>query len=71
MAVPIGIAVWCEPCNHTDVAKCPNTGAISKVAMDAAGVAVIVGGGPVYTCAPIVAAALEHFGSGIAIGAGD
>jgi hypothetical protein len=29
--------------------------------MDAAGVAVMMGGGPVYTYTTIVAAALEHF----------
>jgi hypothetical protein len=31
--------------------------------MDAAGVAVLMGGGPVYTYTPVVAAALEHFES--------
>jgi hypothetical protein len=29
--------------------------------MEAAGVAVMMGGGPVYTYTPVVAAALDHF----------
>ncbi len=61
IALGIGIAVRCEPCILTHVEKCLKAGATPKEVMDAAGVAVMMGGGPVYTYTPIVAAALEHF----------
>ncbi len=61
IALGIGIAVRCEPCIFTHVEKCLKAGATPKEVMDAAGVAVMMGGGPVYTYTPVVAAALEHF----------
>lgn len=61
IALGIGIAVRCEPCIYTHVEKCLKAGATPKEIMDAAGVAVMMGGGPVYTYTPVVAAALEHF----------
>lgn len=60
IAMAIGVAVRCEPCIYTHVEKCVKAGATSKEVMDAAGVAVMMGGGPVYTYTTIVAAALEH-----------
>ena len=61
IALGIGIAVRCEPCIYAHVEKCLKSGATSQEIMDAAGVAVMMGGGPVYTYTPVVAAALEHF----------
>lgn len=61
LALGIGIAVRCEACIFTHVEKCLKAGATPREVMDAAGVAVMMGGGPVYTYTTIVAAALEHF----------
>ncbi len=60
IALGIGLAVRCESCIYTHVEKCLKAGATPKEIMDAAGVAVVMGGGPVYTTTPLVAAALEH-----------
>lgn len=61
IALGIGIAVRCEPCIYTHVEKCLKAGATPKEVMNAAGVAVMMGGGPVYVYMPVVAATLEHF----------
>lgn len=61
MAMAIGIAVRCEPCIYAHVEKCLQAGATSQEIIDAAGVAVMMGGGPTYTYVPIVLGALEHF----------
>lgn len=61
IALGIGVAVRCEPCIYAHVEKCLKAGATPKEVMEAAGVAVMMGGGPVYTYTPVVAAALEHF----------
>ncbi len=61
IALGIGIAVRCEACIYTHVEKCLKAGATPKEVMEAAGVAVMMGGGPVYTYTTVVAAALEHF----------
>ena len=61
IALGIGVASRCEPCIYAHVEKCLKSGASSKEIMEAAGVAVMMGGGPVYTYTPVVAAALDHF----------
>lgn len=61
IALGIGIASRCEPCIYTHVEKCLKSGATPEQIMEAAGVAVMMGGGPVYTYTPVVAAALSHF----------
>lgn len=61
IALGIGVAVRCEPCIYSHVEKCLKAGATPKEVMDAAGVAVMMGGGPTYTYTPVVAAALDHF----------
>jgi AhpD family alkylhydroperoxidase len=66
VALGIGIAVRCEPCIYTHVEKCLKAGATPKEVMDAAGVAVMMGGGPTYTYTPVVAAALDHFARAVA-----
>lgn len=60
IALAIGVAVRCEACIYSHVEKCLKAGATAKEVMDAAGVAVMMGGGPAYTYTPVVAAALEH-----------
>lgn len=61
IALGIGVASRCEPCIYAHVEKCLKAGATTREVIDAAGVAVMMGGGPVYTYTPIVAAALKHF----------
>ncbi|HMN40570.1 MAG TPA: carboxymuconolactone decarboxylase family protein [Phycisphaerales bacterium] len=61
VALGIGVAMRCEPCIYAHVEKCLKAGSTPREVMDAAGVAVMMGGGPAYTYTPIVAAALEHF----------
>ena len=60
VALGIAVAQRCEPCIYAHVEKCLKAGAAPGQVMDAAGVAVMMGGGPVYTYTPIVAAALNH-----------
>ncbi len=61
IALGIGVAVRCEPCIYLHVEKSLHAGATPEEIMEAAGVAVMMGGGPVSTYAPVVAAALDHF----------
>lgn len=63
IAVGIAVATHCEPCIYTHVEKAYKHGATSAEIMEAAGVAVAMGGGPAYVYAPVVAAALEHLES--------
>lgn len=60
IALGIGVALRCEPCIYTHVEKCLKSGATPEQVMEVAGVAVMMQGGPAYTYAPIVAAALDH-----------
>ena len=59
IALGIGIAVRCEACIHTHVEKCLKAGASPAEIMEAAGVAVMMGGGPAYTATAVVAAAID------------
>lgn len=61
IAVGIAVAIHCEPCIYTHVDKCLKHGATPAEIMEAAGVGVVMGGGPAYTYATIVSAALDHF----------
>lgn len=61
IALGIGVAVRCEPCIYAHVEKCLKAGATQQQVMEAAGVAVMMGGGPSYTYTTVVAAALKHF----------
>lgn len=61
IALGIGVTSRCEPCIYAHVEKCLKAGATPREVMDAAGVAVMMGGGPVYTYAAVVAAALQHW----------
>ena len=60
IALGIAVALRCESCIFAHVEKCLKSGASPREVMDAAGVAVMMGGGPVYTYMPVVAEALSH-----------
>lgn len=60
VALGIAVALRCEPCIYAHVEKCLHRGASGAEVMDAAGVAVMMGGGPAYTYTPIVAAAIDY-----------
>jgi len=57
----LGDAVRCEPNSYTHVEKCHRAGATAKEVMNAAGEAVMMGGGPEHPSTTIGGAALEHF----------
>jgi AhpD family alkylhydroperoxidase len=61
IALGIAVATRCEPCIYAHVEKCLKHGASRQQIMEATGVAVMMGGGPAYTYAPIVVSALAHF----------
>lgn len=68
IALAIGVASRCEPCIYAHVEKCLKAGATDREVMDAAGVAVMMGGGPTYTYTTVVAAALKHWETQTAAG---
>jgi AhpD family alkylhydroperoxidase len=59
IAVGIGVAVHCIPCIRSHVKKCLDAGATRQQILEAASVAVMMGGGPAYTHVPIVLEILE------------
>jgi AhpD family alkylhydroperoxidase len=61
IALGIGLAVRCKPCINLHVEKCITAGATSAQILEAAGVAVMMQGGPTFTHVPEVIRALEHF----------
>lgn len=62
-ALAIGVAVHCEPCISSHVEKCLKMGATRQQILDAAGVAVVMAGGPAYTHVAMVVEALEAAGA--------
>lgn len=64
IALGVAVATRCEPCIYTHTEKCVKNGATAEEVMEAAGVAVMMGGGPVYVYTPIVAGALRHLAGG-------
>jgi AhpD family alkylhydroperoxidase len=60
MALAIGLAVRCAPCINLHVEKCLKAGATREQILEAAGVAVMMQGGPSYTHVPLVIRALDH-----------
>ncbi len=60
IAVGIAVATRCEPCIYAHVEKCIKFGATPAEVLEAAGVAVMMGGGPAYTYTPVVVAAINH-----------
>jgi AhpD family alkylhydroperoxidase len=63
IALGIGLAVRCVPCINLHVEKCITAGASAAQILEAAGVAVMMQGGPTFTHVPEVVHALEHFGA--------
>ncbi len=61
IALALGVSARCDFCIYSHVEKCLKAGATADEIMDATGVAVMMGGGPSYTYATVVAGALEHF----------
>jgi len=60
IALGIGVASRCESCIYAHVEKCLHAGATPREVMDAAAVAVMMGGGPAFTYVPVVSEALAH-----------
>jgi AhpD family alkylhydroperoxidase len=60
IAMAIGLAQRCEPCINLHVQGCVKAGATREQILEAAGVAVMMQGGPAYTHVPEVIAALDH-----------
>jgi len=60
IALGIGLAVRCVPCINLHVEKCLKAGATREQVLEAAGVAVVMQGGPTFTHVPEVIDALDH-----------
>ena len=63
IAIGIAVAKQCEPCIKLHVKKCLDAGATREEILEAAGVAVMMGGGPAYTHIPMVIESLEELES--------
>jgi AhpD family alkylhydroperoxidase len=63
IALAISVALRCEHCIYAHAEKCFKAGATGPEVMEAAGVAVMMQGGPGYTYLPLVARAVEHLES--------
>lgn len=59
IALGIAIADRCEPCIHLHVDKAIHAGAVKEEVLEAAGVAVLMQGGPAFTHLPSVLDAIE------------
>src|SRR4051794_25652558 len=59
MAMAIGLAVRCENCVYAHVSAAVKAGATREQILEAAGVAVLMQGGPTYTYLPRVVEALD------------
>jgi AhpD family alkylhydroperoxidase len=59
IALAIGLAIRCENCIYSHMQAAMKLGATRAQVMEAAGVAVVMGGGPVYTYLPRVVEALD------------
>ena len=60
IALGIAVARACVPCLNLHVEKCLHASATPEQILEAAGVAVVMGGGPAFTHLPVVIQALEH-----------
>src|SRR6476659_3501434 len=68
VALGIGIALRCESCIYIHVEKALKAGATREQVIEAAGVAVMMQGGPTYTYLPVVVGALDAIESAEAAG---
>lgn len=60
IALGIGLAVRCMGCINAHTKKCLEAGATREQILEAAGVAVMMQGGPTFTHVPEVIKALDH-----------
>lgn len=60
IALALGLAGRCGPCINLHVEKCVKAGATREQVLEAAGVAVMMQGGPAFTYVPEVIHALDH-----------
>ena len=60
VALGIGVAQRCMPCIRLHVQKCLDAEATKEQILEAASVAVMMGGGPAYTHIPVVIDTLEE-----------
>jgi len=60
IAMGVGLAVRCVPCINLHVEKCLKAGATREQILEAAGVVVVMQGGPSFTHIPEVIDALDH-----------
>lgn len=60
MAIAIGLAVRCENCIYAHTQAAMKAGATREQVLEAAGVAVLMQGGPAYTYLPRVTEALDY-----------
>lgn len=60
VAMGIAVAKQCEPCIKLHTKKCLDAGATREEILEAAGVAVMMGGGPAYTHIPVVIESLDE-----------
>ncbi len=63
VAVGIALAVQCEPCIRLHVQKAYKSGATGAEIIEAASVALMMGGGPAYTNMPVVIETIEALSS--------
>jgi len=63
VALGIAVAIQCTPCIRLHVKKCLDAGATKEQVLEAASVAVMMGGGPAYTHIPVVMDTLEALGA--------
>jgi AhpD family alkylhydroperoxidase len=59
IALGIGVAMHCPPCIRAHTQKCLEAGATRQQILEAASVAVMMGGGPAYTHVPVVLDTLD------------
>jgi len=59
IALGIGVAMYCPPCIRAHTQKCLEAGATRQQILEAASVAVMMGGGPAYTHVPVVLDTLD------------
>jgi AhpD family alkylhydroperoxidase len=59
IALGIGVATHCPPCIRSHTQKCLEAGATRQQILEAASVAVVMGGGPAYVHIPLVMDTLD------------
>lgn len=59
IAIAIGLALRCEPCIRAHIRKALSIGTTEEEILEAAQVALMMGGGPVYTYIPIAIETIE------------